>query len=381
MGSYFSNLHVKKNALSLDSVKETIRGYFTWAGYDVADAENGDFFIELYAPEDSQWITICSESFTHKDVIKLGKTLSASTDSETLSISCFDSDYMFLNLVDIKKRLDLWLNIGEPYEMKPPRRGNLLAWKKYIADFKSFNDAAKQDYVCVEDFLLEVENHLALPYSQSTRECFEGSEENTERLYFAVPKDELKPTTLKVWLFRLNPCTPGQRTTCFVENVGAPSKGIRIMFIGDYVKNDEITMEDVKFVYHDQMGEQIEVPITLKKTELSDGSFTYYWQDKDFNIPEAVPANLPPKVSLDESCKRIFGIRYTPVGNERKFLDICILFYPLENLQDGLGWWRVWGYHESKRDYIEYTNADARESTKLYGVPLRLIDPDKYDLD
>ena len=380
MGSYFSNLHVKSTA-SLDSVKKAIRYHFTGAGYTVSNAESGNFFVELYAPEDGQWITICSEIFTHKDAIKLGKTLSAITDSETLSISCFDSDYMFLNLVDINKKLDLWLNIGEPYEMKPPRRGNLLAWKKYIADFKSFNDAAKQDYVCVEDFLLEVENHLTLPYSQSTRECFEGSEENTERLYFAVPKDELKPTTLKVWHFQLNPCTPGQRTTCFVENVGAPSKGIRIMFIGDYVKNDEITMEDVKFVYHDPSGNQIEVPITLKKAELNGGGYTYYWEDKDFNIPEAVPKNLPPKASMDESSKRIFGIRYTPVGNERKFLDICILFYPLENLQDGLGWWRVWGYHESKRDYIEHTNAEEREWARLCGTPLHLIDPEKYDLD
>ena len=382
MGSCFSNLHVKKNTTSLDSVKEAIRCHFTITGYTVADEECGDFFVELYAPEDSPWVTICSDIFTHKDVIKLGKTMSACTDSETLSISCFDSDYMFLNLVDINKKLDLWLNIGDLYNMKPPRRSNLLAWKKYVSDFKSFNDAVNQDCVCVEDFLLEVENHLSLPYAQSTRECFDGSEESTERLYFAAPKDdELKPTTLKVWHFRLNPCTLGQRTTCFVENAGASSKGIRIMFIGDYVRNDEIMMEDVKFVYHNPSGDQIEVPITLKKAELSGGGYTYYWEDKDFNIPEAVPKNLPPMASMDESCNRIFGIRYTPVGNERKFLDICILFYPLENLQDGSCWWRVWGYHKSKRDYIEYTNAHEREWAKLCGTSLRLIDPDKYDLD
>ena len=381
MGSYFSNLHVNKETASLDSVKEAIRGHFRRMEYTAADAESGDFFVELYAPEDSKWISVCSDSFTHKDVIKLTQIMSGSLDAEVLGISCFDSDYMFLYLQDYKKKLNLWLNIGEPYEMKPPRRSNLPSWKKYVSDFKSFNEAASQDYVCAEDFLHEVEKHLDLPYAQSTRECFEGCEENTEKLYFAAPKGNLQPTKLHIHWFDLRPCIPGQRKACFAENKGAASKGIQIFFVGDYVKNDEITMEDVKFTYHNPRGELVDVPITLEKIRMNNGAFAYYWKDESFNIPEVAPFNLPPKVRFEESEKRTFGIRYTPVGNERKFLDICVVFDPLENSPQGHCWWMVYGYHKTKRDYIEYTNAEKRKSAELFGFSLDLIDPDKYDLD
>ncbi len=379
MGSYFSNLHVNKDTASLDSVREAICGHFTRMEYTVADSESGDFFVELYAPEDSKWISVCSNSFTHKDVIKLTKTMSAFLDAEALGISCFDSDYMFLYLQDYKKKLNLWLNIGDPYEMKPPRRSNLPSWKKYVSDFESFKEAASQDYVCAEDFLLEVEKHLDLPYAQSTRECLKC--ENTEKLYFAAPKGNLQPTKLQILRFNLRPCVPGKQTGCLVENKGAASKGIQIFFLGDYVKNDEIIMENVEFTYHNAAGESVDVPITLEKIKMDNGAFAYYWKDEDFNIPEVPPFNLPPRVRQDEVYNRAFGIRYTPVGNERKFLDICIVFDPLENSPQGHCWWMVYGYHKTKREYIEYTNAENRKSAELFGFSLDPIDPDKYDLD
>ena len=382
MGSYFSNLHVNKDTATLNSVKEAICGYFLRAGYTVADVASSDFSVELYAPEDSKWISVYSEAFTHNDVIKLNKTLSATIDSEVLSIACFDSDYMFLYLQNTKRKLNLWLNIGEAYEMKPPRRSNLTAWKKYISDFKSFEDAAKQTYVCTEDFLIEAEKHIALPYAQSACEHLENNEINSEKLYFTAPKKEdLKPTTLSIRWFNLRPCNPGRQETCFVENNGEASKGIQIFFVGDYVKNDEITMENVKFTYHNSHKELVDVPITLKKIQMDNGAFAYYWKDENFNIPKAVSSDLPPRVAFEESSNRIFGIRYTPVGNERKFLDICVIFDPIENSHKGACWWMVWGYHKSKRDYIEYTNREKKESEKFTGMTAHLIDPDKYDLD
>lgn len=381
MGSYFLNLHVNKETATVESVKDAISGYYVRAGYTVVDASDGDFFIELYAPNDSKWISVCSESFTHDDVIKLNKTMSGLIDAEVLSVACFDSDYMFLYLQNVKRKLNLWLNIGEPYEMKPPRKSNLLAWKKYVSDFRSFKEAARQDYVCAEDFLLELENYLDLPYAQSMRECSEGDEENTDRLYFAAPKGNLQATKLKIRWFNLRPCIPGQQTTCFVENVGAASKGIQIFFVGDYVKNDEITMEDVKFTYHNVDGELVDVPITLKKIQMNNGDYAYYWKDESFNIPEVAPFNLPPRIRQEEEYNRSFGIRYTPVGNERKFLDICVIFDPIEHSHKGHCWWIVWGYHKSKKEYVEYTNAEEKKSEELYGFTAHLIDPDKYDLD
>ena len=140
-------------------------------------------------------------------------------------------------------------------------------------------------------------------------------------------------------------------------------------------------MENVKFTYHNADGELVDVPITLKKIQMNNGDYAYYWKDESFNIPEVAPFGLPPRVAFEEEEKRTFGIRYTPVGNERKFLDICVIFDPIEHSLNGHCWWRVWGYHKSKKEYVEYTNAEGKKSEELYGFTAHLIDPDKYDLD
>ena len=382
MGSYFSNLHVKKGGATLDSVKKVICGDFLRVGYTVADASCGDFCVELYAPENSPWISVYSESFTHDYIVKLNKTISASLDTDVLSIACFDSDYMFLNLVNVNKRANLWLNVGELYEMKLPGRSNLLKWKKHISDFDSFKNAAEQDYVCAEDFLAEVEKHLDLPYGQSAEWIRENAGSDIEKLYFSAPKDEnMDKTKLKIKSFSLTPCIPGLRTGCFVENNGAASKGIRVLFIGDYVEGEDITLEDTAFVCHDADGELVETPISFKKVQLESGGWAYLWEDKDFPIPEVVSSALPPRARQEAEYRRSFGIRFKPVGNKRKFLDICIVFDPLENAYDGHCWWRVWGYHPTKKEYIDYTNNERLQDAKMFGINPSLIDPDEYDLD
>ncbi len=382
MGSYFSNLHVRKDGVSDADVKSSITKHFLGAGYTVAESEDADLNIDIYTPEESGWISVYSDSFAHTDVMSLSKAISAKIDSDILSIACFDSDYLFMHLRNAKRNLDLWLNIGESYDFPKLRRSNLLGWKSSVKDFATFRRLAKQSYVCAEDFLMEAAVNLDLPYGQSTEFDRESTDKKIEKLYFAAPKNEdLGSTKLRIMQFSLTPCTPGQRTGCFVENEGSASRGIRVLFIGDYVESGDITIEDTAFVYHGADGEPVETPISFEKVKRGDGSFAYLWEDKDFNIPEAPSSALPPRAKQEEEFRRSFGIRYTPKGNKRKFLDICIIFLPIGDSKGKYCWWRVWGCYESKSEYIEYTNNEEREWGKILGREPKLIDPDEYDLN
>lgn len=385
MGAYFSNLHISRDGASEEDVKKLVCKYFTARGFIAAEAENADFAIKIFAPSESPWITVLSESFTHKDVIDLTQIMAAKIDTSVMSISCFDSDYLFVFLQNVNKGLDLWLNIGESYEIKKPRRGNLSKWKKYVKDFPAFKRIAEESYICAEDFLSEAEGHLSIPYAQSTMVGDEESVENTEKLYFLAPKKvELDSTVLIIRAFNRTPCTPGQQAVCFVENIGAASRGIQIQFVGDYVESGDITIEDASFVYYDSKGEPIVTPITFERVKMMNGLYSYCWEDKNFSIPEVTPSTLPPKAKQIEEHRRNFGIRYTPVGNKRKFLDICTVFIPLDNPDEGHCWWRVWAYHKSKREYIEDHNNRIKRDAEQFEIPnwtKLLIDPDEYDLD
>ena len=385
MGAYFSNLHISRDGASKEDVKKLVCKYFTARGFIAAEAENADFAIKIFAPSESPWITVLSESFTHKDVIDLTQIMAAKIDTSVMSISCFDSDYLFVFLQNVNKGLDLWLNIGESYEIKKPRRGNLSKWKKYVKDFPAFKRIAEESYICAEDFLSEAERHLSIPYAQSTMVGDEESVENAEKLYFLAPKKvELDSTVLKIKHFDLYPRIPEHPTGCFAQNIGTASRGIRILFMGDYVENGDITIEDASFVYFDSKDNPIVTPITFERTRLSNGAWVYLWEDKDFNIQEAPSLLLPPRALQEEESKRSFGIRYTPKGNKRKFLDICTVFIPLDNPDEGHCWWRVWAYHKSKREYIEDHNNRIKRDAEQFEIPNwrnLLIDPDEYDLD
>ena len=379
MGNYYSNLHIKKGTILPDDIKARIFTYMTEKGYTKADSESSDVEVALYAPADSAWTSVYCETFEYTDVLSLAARIAEGKDVDVLGIACFDSDYLFLNLLNAAREKDLWLNVGSSSEIPKPRRSNVAAWKDSVEDFKSFREATKQPFVCAEDFLSAVQSNLRLHVSQSLGLNFP---ESAEKLYFSSPeKEQSDPTVLEIRHFSLRPCEPGERAVCIVINNGAASRGVRFVFIGDYIENAEITIDDAEFTYYDARGERVNVPIVFEKCRLSDGSWAYWWEDTEFKIPPPVSPKLSPRARAEKESQRCFGIRYTPNGNKRKFLDICVFATPLTNPQEGSCYWRVWAHYPSKRDYVEDMNASAREMTQMYGVPLMLIDENEYDLD
>ncbi len=378
MGAYFSNLHIKKASTSEGDVKSWILAYFEEKGFVQADRDTADFEVNILASESGHWISVYCDAFTHTDVLALCPRIAQNSGNDVLGIACFDSDYLFLNLLNVKEKRDLWLNIGDSPELKKPRRSNVLSWKNSVKNIDAFRSAAKKNYVCTEEFLLSIQDELDLSFEQSTG--FDLSD-SVSKLYFSAPqKDSSLLTKLKIRQFDLMPCAPGIRKTCLVNNSGASSRGLAVLFVGNYVENDEITIDDATFCFHDRRGDWVDVPITFMKRQLSDGRWIYYWEDKDFKIPQVVSPDLPFRVQENKNALNSFGIRYVPNGNKRKFLDITVVFAPLSNWDRGQCYWRVWAHSSSKRRYIEMHNQGWKKcgASNIEDV---LLNPDEYDLD
>ena len=163
MGNYFSNLHIKKGVISPSDIKAKILECMSEKGYVEADSGSADVEVALYAPADSAWTSVCCETFEYTDVLSLAARIAEGKDVDVLGVACFDSDYLFLNLLNTARKKDLWLNVGNSSEIPKPRRSNVAAWKDSVEDFKSFRDATKQSFVCAEDFLSAVQSNLNCP--------------------------------------------------------------------------------------------------------------------------------------------------------------------------------------------------------------------------
>jgi hypothetical protein len=137
----------------------------------------------------------------------------------------------------------------------------------------------------------------------------------------------------------------------------------------------------VVLCYESARGEHVNQQLIFEKTVLNGGIHALVANIPDFKIPAVPSPNLPPKALMKKEYERNFGIRFTPNGNVRKFLDITVAFLPYSNPVNGQFVWRVWKGYKTKRAYVEAHNHDRQQDHEMYGVPLHLIDPDMYDLD
>lgn len=378
MGSYFANLYVRTKDAQI--LKEAITAHYAPLGITPCDSENADIEISIYSPENSGWTSVCSDAFTHEDILALAKPISDTANTDVLSAACFDSDYLFLNLLNTADTTDAWLNIGKSYEIKPPRRSQVTSWKNKVQDFDAFKAAAKEKYICTEEFLFKVAENLGLSSDQIDTYDFS---ENCIKLYFAAPaKEDGEPTKFTLPTFNLSPCKIGRHSCCSYYNTGSASRGIAVAFIGNYVENDEIIFEDtqIRIWKQSETSQFTSFPIKLEKIKTKNGMWAYYWEDKNFKIPECVSPDLPPMIYQKKRNSREIIVDFTPKGNPRKVLDICVIMLPLSNQLDGQDCWYVWRGYESKAEFIEAHNEEQKEMEK-YGAPVEYYNPEDYDLD
>lgn len=370
MGSWFSNIHIRKNGIATErTIEERICKLMASKHYLPCKSENdADGSVAIVASEECRWISIYSDALLLEDPSKCAEImelLSSELHTDVLGISCFDSDCLYLNLINTEDKTDAWIRIGSASEFGIKRRSGISAWKKKVFDFGAFSECAKKKYILAEDFLTEVEPNLALPAARSAASYEYLQDFDLVRmakfLYFKLP-EEMKvkdPVKLVSHKQSLTPCFLDKPSVVYGTNVGGESRGLSVYFLGPYVEHDELTFSDVCFVKIKNNRKE-HIPIELTKVQLSDGQWAYYYHDPDFRIPPKVDQRLPKRKQERLEYERSIIVGFVPHGNPRKILDVTVVLVPDEN-PEGQTAWNVWHGWGSKKDFIDLFNECWKE--------------------
>lgn len=369
MGSWFSNMHIRKsNAISANTISEYINKLMAAQQYLPAESEtDADAAFAIVSSEDAQWFSVYSDLFSFdnpKSFENYGIPVSKVLRTDVLGISCFDSDYLYLNLINADEKVNAWAGIGRATGLGFLRRTNLSAWKKKVQDFSGFKESVQTKRVFAEEALMEIEQCIQLPHTQSMASFEYLQDEDLHKsatyLYFKLPetmKSQELPK-LEQHTVSLMPCSLNEPSTVQAINVGGESKGVSVYFIGPYVEHDEITFSDVCFVKW--KNNQVEaVPFELKKVQLSDGQWAYHYHDPGYRIPPKMDDRLPMMKRMRMEHERSIVVRFVPRGNPRKILDITVVLVPDKNLEGQTGW-NVWHRFGSKQAFIKFHNDNWR---------------------
>ena len=383
MGSSFTNIHVRKNdSVKLSDVEKLLCDEFGKMGFSqVSDAASADETVLLCEADGSSWITVCSGQFERRL-----SELSTALKTDVMLIECVDSDFIEMTLVSADGK-DARVTIGEPYYGE--RENSYSEWEGEVSDLEKFIEVTNGDYVFAEDALTHLDGLMGLPIVQGGMfgDCppENGGGVTVKVLGFSVakePTDELPK--LNIYHQHGMPATPGKSESFSIRNLGGASKGLSIVFLGDYIENDEITFTDCSLELVKNRAEKI--PIELEKIKRDDGSYVLAWRGEDIDILPAPDKKLSYAKMSKLEYERSFIFRYTPNGNNRKFLDIRICVAPLQNLSGGQDVTYVWKSFGSKKEFIEWHNEwCSRTFTVECGYfpedTVGIIREEDYDLD
>lgn len=362
MGSWFSNLHVRKTeALSKEMICNCVTNLLIEQGYTSAEnMQESDVAVAVVAPQNNQWVTICSEIFVHDDPDSckaVAMPLSSRLHTDVLGIACFDSDYLYLNLINADENADAWVGIGIGKELGITRRNNLTAWKKKVVNHPAFSEASKNKYICADEFLSEAECFLCLPAEQGglSLDYLQDTllQQNATLLYFKRKQvvHSAGPQLQICHMCYAVPCFDGRENSVSFINVGDAFCGLYVYFLGPYVQHGEITFSDVRIERYQPKP----IVVDLNRIQLSDGQWAYCYHDSEILIPPGVPKRMKPEKRYQLEKKRMLRLSFVPHGNPRKMLDITVVVVPQGNPENQAKW-NIWQQYGSKQEFIKYHN-------------------------
>ena len=384
MGAFFNNVHIRKNDVTtLEVIQENIISMMKNGGYKQVDkSEDADINFDIYFSE-GEWVSLYSDFFEFNDDIsieKMIKPFSEALNTDVLAIACFDSDFLFMNLINVNDETNAWANVGM-FEYGPlPRETAYTSWEKKVKDIEAFKNSIEEDYIFAEEVFSSLEDNLELPARQATLmpEMYGDMEnqDNLHKLYFAISneKEPKELPKLAITRYSLMPSWIGKSDCIPVINKGDASTGIVIAFTGNYVENDEITFTNLSLEYgHGENIQKFE-GLKLEKRQNSKGNWIYYCECPNFPLLPKIKDGLPMSKYMDLEFEKEFVFRYTPQGNSRKMLDISVHFLPMKN-PEGQCCWCVWKDCGSKENYIKDYNETWEDSLNM-----ELLNPDDFDL-
>lgn len=359
MGSWFSNFHIRKRAsVTTEAVLSCIHSIMDGYGYELTTSESdADGTVAVISTPESQWISVCSEQLAHDDAEsckEIAMPISEQLCTDVLAIACFDSDYLYLNLINAQEQTDAWVGIGDGKAIGIDRRTGVTAWKKKVADYPVFSAAAKQKYICSEQFLTQAEPCLGLPVVQAMVTLREAERlEKMELRYYRLKEDTVIPGASKLTLNAHEasiPCLVDRNSELSIYSVGTGSYGLSVYFLGPGVEDGTLTFSDVCLGRNGR-----HLPITLEKMQLPDGQWAYGYCDPYFPIPEGPSKRLKWEKQWPLMVERRIGLEFVPRGDPRKTLDITVIVVP-DHSPDGQVRWNVWKRWGSKAAFIDHHN-------------------------
>ncbi len=348
MGSTFSNISIRKNSvLNLAAVSECVSAMLLDRGFRPSAEESADISFAVFSLPSSQWFTVCENGMLFDDLneqLDIANLLSTKLNSDTLRISCFDSDYIYLNLLNPQKKLDAWASVGSSAGLGIRRRTGLSAWRATVSDIPKFEQALKKQYIFAEEVLGEVSAELELPFAQSYS-VFEDLSETIPEceikyLHFSMPVSHASTElpVLQHHTYSLGSCTAGHPTIVTCINKGGAGKGIEIFILGESIEHYDVTFTEVTLAYWNRSGQQDHTPVVLEKRRMPDGSIGYYGEVQNFRIPEKVSSALPQAVRVKKESDLHFFFRCVPQYTGSFPVKIKIIVRPIQNPDGGVEW-------------------------------------------
>ena len=385
MGFFFSNLHIHRtDAISLNTIIPLMTELMENLGFHlISNPEEADLTVSLLN-NDGKWLSVCSDGFdfyTDEIMQELCRPLSQRLSADVMTVSCFDSDCLLLNLINSDLGINAWAKIGRYPGIK--KRSTPEKWKGIVDDVHQLKAILKKDYTFAEEALTEIEPMLGLAPEQGSF-CTELIAANMFRgtiqtLDFTLPETAVKPNPPRLTMptYDLMPCEIGKPSIITAVNAGGKSTGLAIAFSGNYVENEDIWFRDVQLEYAFDRHPRPTIKLQLEKRQMQNGQWVYYAEVPQFQLLPGIKEGLPILKAMEEEFKRGFGVRFTPEGDERKRLDITLHFIPLKNVS-GQCAWCVWLRSGSKKAFIEQHNR-TWSAHQPHGA--KLLDIETLDID
>lgn len=358
MGSWFANIGVrKKQGVGPEEILRRVSERVTGQGYEpAASPEEADVSFAVVTRPDSRWFTLYSDGMDPGEALCAGlaAALSATLNTETLEIACFDSDYLYLNLIDASAKLDAWAGVGSAAGMGIKRRTGFAAWKNRVEDFPRFQEGIRQKRICAEDALYDIAPCLGLPAEQSNA-CYEDIKDGDgARLHFRLPDQGESDEPVRLTLLSSGGGMTAWSTETYEDilalNEGGASRGLEVFFISPGLTSGEVVLRDVRLTLP-RKRERVSIPIELEKVKLKDGGWAYYYHDPNIKIPGRVPDGLPIRKQIEERYKRAIGVQFLPQGELEQVADITVHLVPDGPHEGHMAWW-PWWYCDSKEEFI-----------------------------
>ena len=352
MGSSFSNISIQKNSgVSRTTVAECLYSAASARGFTPCAPDDADAVFAIFAPEDAAWITVSGDLLEDSEAqLEYARHISEALKSDVLRIFCFDSDYLFLNLLNPEKGLDAWANSGHASAYGVRRRSQFAHWRDAVSNLEHFRGALQRRRIFAEEVLEEIAEDLSLRSEQ----CYFCGEEiggDTNFLYLSAPARESEGELPKLELLHrdYNICYSGERMVLSTVNRGGAGRGIEFIISGECIETFHLALENAE-VDTRPRGRVHTEPLTFERTALADGTPVFRAALQHARIPKKVPDELPELKRMDREFQNsyvlAFVLKADPVlleraNNPKGILDIEIAIRPLQNPEGGIRWSNV----------------------------------------